>query len=69
MGFVSAEEADMAAAASAEVLAQADGRDKSLDNLVVLRLLVVAAALVLAAAVALAAELDLPSSRSNNRHY
>ena len=44
MGFVSAEEADMAAAASAEVLAQADGRDKSLDNLVVLRLLVVAAA-------------------------
>lgn len=29
---------------SAEVLAQADGRDKSLDNLVMLRLLVVAAA-------------------------
>ena len=29
---------------SAEVLAQADGRDKPLDNLVVLRLLVAAAA-------------------------
>ena len=41
MGLVSAEEADMAAA---EVLAQAVGRDKSLDSLVVLRLLVVAAA-------------------------
>ena len=66
MGLVFAEEADMAVA---EVLAQADGRDKSLDNLVVLRLLVAAAALVLAAAVALAAELDLPSSRSNNQHY
>ena len=51
----------------AEVLAQADGRDKSLDNLVVLRLLVAAAALLVQAA--LAAELDLPSSRSNNRHY
>ena len=45
MGLVFAEEADMAAAAQvAEVLAQAVGRDKSLDNLVVLRLLVVAAA-------------------------
>ena len=66
MGLVSAEEADMAAA---EVLAQADGRDKPLDNLVVLRLLVVAVALVLAAAVALVAELDLPSSRSSNQHY
>ena len=51
----------------AEVLVQAVGRDKSLDNLVVLRLLVAAAALVLAAAVA--AELDLLSSRSNNQHY
>ena len=69
MGFVSAEEADMAAAASAEVLVQVVGRDKPLDNLVVLRLLVVAAALVLAAVVVLAVELDLPSSRSNNRHY
>ena len=69
MGLVSAEEADMAAAAFAEVLAQVVGRDKSLDNLVVLRLLVVAAALVLAAAVVLVAELDLLSSRSNNRHY
>ena len=48
---------------SAEVLAQAVGRDKSVDNLVVLRLLVVAAAVVLAA------ELDLPSSRSSNQHY
>ena len=37
MGLVSA-------AQVAEVLAQADGRDKSLDNLVVLWLLVVAAA-------------------------
>ena len=45
MGLVFAEEADMATAVQvAEVLAQADGRDKSLDNLVVLRLLVVAAA-------------------------
>ena len=44
---------------SAEVLAQAVGRDKSLDNLVVLRLLVVAVALLVQAA--LAAELDLPS--------
>ena len=61
MGFVSAE--------VAEVLVQVVVRDKSLDNLVVLRLLVEAAVLVLAAAVALAAELDLPSSRSNNRHY
>ena len=40
MGLVSAE----VAAASAAVLVQAVGRDKSLDNLVVLRLLVVAAA-------------------------
>ena len=64
MGLVFAEEADMAAAAQvAEVLVQVVGRDKSLDNLVVLRLLVVAAAVVLAA------ELDLPSSRSSNRHY
>ena len=62
MGLVFAEEA-------AEVLVQADGRDKSLDNLVVLRLLVVAAALVFVAAVVLVAELDLPSSRSSNRHY
>ena len=54
---------------SAEVLVQAVGRDKSLDNLVVLRLLVAAAALVLAAAVVLAAELDLPSSHSSNQHY
>ena len=54
---------------SAEVLVQVVGRDKSLGNLVVLRLLVVAAAVVLAAAVALAAELDLPSSHSNNQHY
>ena len=61
MGLVSAE--------VAEVLAQVVGRDKSLDNLVVLRLLVVAAALVLAAVVVLAVELDLPSSRSNNQHY
>ena len=45
----------------AAVLVQAVGRDKPLDNLVVLRLLVAAAAV--------AAELDLPSSRSNNRHY
>ena len=59
----------LAFAEVAEVLAQAVGRDKPLDNLVVLRLLVVAAALVLAAAVVLVAELDLPSSRSNNRHY
>ena len=46
MGLVFAEEADMAAAAQvAEVLVQAVGRDKPLDNLlVVLRLLVVAAA-------------------------
>ena len=45
MGLVFAEEADMAAAAQvAEVLVQAVGRDKSLDNLVVLRLLVVVAA-------------------------
>ena len=51
------------------MLAQAVGRDKPLGSLVVLRLLDVAAALVLAAAVVLAAELDLPSSRSNNRHY
>ena len=55
------------AAASAEVLAQAVGRDKPLDNLVVLRLLVVAAALLVQAA--LVAELDLPLSRSNNQHY
>ena len=61
MGFAFAE--------VAEVLVQAVGRDKPLDNLVVLRLLVAAAALVLAAAVALAAELDLLSSRSNNQHY
>ena len=54
---------------AAEVLAQAAGRDKPLDNLVVLRLLVVAAALVLAAAVVLVAELGLPSSRSSNQHY
>ena len=40
MGFVSAE----VDTESAEVLAQVDGRDKPLDNLVVLRLLVVAAA-------------------------
>ena len=40
MGFVSAE----VDTESAEVLAQAVGRDKPLDNLVVLRLLVVAAA-------------------------
>ena len=53
----------------AEVLVQVVGRDKPLDNLVVLRLLVVAAALVLAAAVVLAAELDLPSSHSSNQHY
>ena len=65
MGFAFAE----VLAQVAEVLAQVVGRDKSLDNLVVLRLLVVAAAKVLAAAVVLAAELDLPSSRSNNRHY
>ena len=64
MGLVFAEEADMAAAAQvAEVLVQVVGRDKPLDNLVVLRLLVVAAAVVLAA------ELDLPSSRSSNQHY
>ena len=45
MGLVFAEESDMAAAAQvAEVLVQVVGRDKSLDNLVVLRLLVVAAA-------------------------
>ena len=45
MGFVFAEEADMAAAAQvAAVLVQAVGRDKPLDNLVVLRLLVVAVA-------------------------
>ena len=44
MGFVFAE-VDMAAAAQvAAVLVQVVGRDKSLDNLVVLRLLVVAAA-------------------------
>ena len=65
MGLVSAE----VDTESAEVLAQADGRDKPLGSLVVLRLLAVAAALVFAAAVVLAAELDLPSSRSNNRHY
>ena len=59
----------MSAAQVAEVLAQADGRDKSLGSLVVLRLLAVAAALVLAAAVVLAAELGLPSLRSSNRHY
>ena len=53
----------------AEVLAQVVCRDKPLDNLVVLRLLVAAAVLVLAAVSALVAELDLPSSRSNNRHY
>ena len=41
MGLVFAEEADMAAA---EVLAQAVGRDKLLDNLVVLLLFVAAAA-------------------------
>ena len=64
MGFAFAEVAEVAA-----VLVQVVGRDKSLDNLVVLRLLVVAAALVLAAAVVLAAELDLPSSRSSNQHY
>ena len=64
MGLVFAEEADMATAVQvAEVLVQVVGRDKSLDNLVVLRLLVVAAADVLVA------ELDLLSSRSNNRHY
>ena len=45
MGLAFAEEADMAAAAQvAAVLVQAVGRDKPLDNLVVLRLLVVAAA-------------------------
>ena len=45
MGLVFAVEADMAAAAQvAAVPAQAVGRDKPLDNLVVLRLLVVAAA-------------------------
>ena len=45
MGLVSAEEADMAAAAQvAEVLAQAVGRDKPLGSLVVLRLLVVTVA-------------------------
>ena len=45
MEFVFAEEADMATAVQvAAVLAQAVGRDKSLDNLVVLRLLVVTAA-------------------------
>ena len=54
---------------SAAVLVWAVGRDKSLDNLVVLRLLVAAVALVLAAAVVLAADLDLPSPRSSNRHY
>ena len=59
MGFAFAE----VDSESAAVLVQAVGRDKPLDNLVVLRLLVVAAA------VALAAELDLPSSRSSNRHY
>ena len=63
MGFAFAE----VDSESAAVLVQAVGRDKPLDNLVVLRLLVAAAALVLAAAVA--AELDLPSSHSNNRHY
>ena len=64
MGLVFAEEADMAAAAQvAEVLVQVVGRDKPLDNLVVLRLLVAAAAVVLAA------ELDLPSSHSSNQHY
>ena len=51
----------------AAVLVSADGLDKSLGNLVVLRLLVAAAALLLA--VALAAELGLPSLHSNNRHY
>ena len=76
MGLVSAE----VDSESAAVLVQAVGRDKPLDNLVVLRLLVVAAALVLAAAVAhkevvaaaalvLAAELGSPSSRSSNQHY
>ena len=45
MELVFAEEADMAAAVQvAEVLVQVVGRDKPLDNLVVLRLLVVAAA-------------------------
>ena len=45
MELAFAEEEDMAAAAQvAAVLAQAVGRDKLLDNLVVLRLLVVAAA-------------------------
>ena len=45
MGLVFAEESDMATAVQvAAVLAQAVGRDKSLDNLVVLRLLVAAAA-------------------------
>ena len=45
MEFVFAEEADMATAVQvAAVLAQAVGRDKPLDNLVVLRLLVAAAA-------------------------
>ena len=59
----------LAFAEVAAVLAQVVGRDKSLDNLVVLRLLVAAAALVLAAVAALVAELDLPSPRSNNQHY
>ena len=68
MGFAFAEEAAVLAQV-AEVLAQVVGRDKSLDNLVVLRLLVATVALVLAAAVALAAEFDLLSSRSNNQHY
>ena len=63
MGLVSAE----VDTGSAAVLAQVVGRDKPLDNLVVLRLLV--AAVVLAAVVALVAELDLPSSRSSNQHY
>ena len=65
MGFAFAE----VDSESAAVLVQAVGRDKPLDNLVVLRLLVAAAAWVLAAAVALVAELELPSSRSSNRHY
>ena len=65
MGFAFAE----VDSESAAVLVRVVGRDKSLDNLVVLRLLVVAAALVLAAAVVLVAELDLPSSHSSNQHY